>query len=675
MNRGNKTYIGVCVLILIILMSCTRQKSVEFFVSPDGNDTNPGTEVAPFKTLEKAKESVRVQLGKTSRMPVLVNIKGEKYFPDNPVVFSSEDSGTENAPVVYKAADGEEPVFSGSRELKNWQLLGNSEKLKILSPAVRGKIYVTDVKVSGVNNFGDPTEIGKRPELFCNGQMQTLARWPDKGFVHAGLAKGKTEHAPTYIEKHGTVEGVFEYLGNRQDRWAEENDARLGGYWYWDWSDEFQKVEKINTRSKTFYLSEPFHSYGYRDSLRYFGLNLFCEIDQSGEWYLDRTDGLLYWLPPEGVDPNQANVTFSVFSAPFMIEMKNCSNVTIEGLTFEEGRGSAIYIGEGKNCMISTCRIERFGKDGIHIDGGQGHGISGCLLHNFGCRGIEIKGGDRKTLFPANHFVENTVVEYFSLYKRTYEPAVYLEGCGIRLSNNRFSYSSSSAMRLEGNDFMIEYNEISHVVDESDDQGGVDIYYNPSYRGVVIRYNRWSDIKGGTSCGAAGVRLDDMISGVTIAGNIFERCGALHFGGIQIHGGKDNLIENNLFFNCAAAVSFTKWREERWSEELEKPAMKKKLYEEVDIRSELYQRRYPELKTIHTGINVNTVKNNLMVDCGRLFIGGDDKEITANNSSVRSAGKSVEEFCSSEMLKKYEMQPISAEKIGPKNNKWMNRTN
>ncbi len=671
MNKRYKIYTGAYVLILIILMSCSRQKTAEFYMSPDGNDANRGTEAAPFRTLEKAKESVRSQLREAPEKPVVVNIKGGIYYLEKPVVFSSEDSGTENAQVVYKAADGEKPVLTGSREVKNWKLLDDAEKLKLLPSEAHGKIYVTDIKNSGINDFGDPTGIGKRPELFCDGQMQNLARWPNKGFVHAGLAKGETEHAPTYIKKHGTIEGVFEYLENRQNRWAEENDVRLGGYWYWDWSDEFQKVEKIDTRSKIFYLSNPYHYYGYRDSLRYFGLNLFCEIDKPKEWYLDRTDGLLYWFPPQGINPNQANVTFSVFSEPFMIEMQNCSNVTIEGLTFREGRGSAIYIGEGKNCLLSGCRIERFGKDGVHIDGGKGHGVSACLLQNFGCRGIEIKGGDRKTLTPANHYVENTVVEHFSLYKRTYEPAIYLDGCGIRINNNRFSDSSSSAMRLEGNDFTIEYNEISRVVNESDDQGGIDIYNNLSYRGIVIRYNRWSDIKGGTRHGAAGVRLDDMISGVTIFGNVFERCGALHFGGVQINGGKDNLVENNLFYDCDAAVSFTKWREEFWMKNLESTGMKKKIYEDVNIRSELYQNKYPKLKNLRTGININTVKSNLLVDCDKLFIGNDGTEITENNSSVSAHGKTVADFCSAKVLKNYGMQPIPINEIGIKNNKWI----
>ena len=668
MNVLNRIFI---VLSLVFLISCANQNTIEFFVSPAGSDSNPGTETKPFQSIEKAKEAVRLQLKETPDKSVVVIVNEGVYNLENPVVFTNEDSGMENAPVVYKAAEGEKPVITGSRKLKNWKPMENAEKLDILSPEVKGKIYVANVKEAGIVDFGDATEIGKRPELFCNGQLQTLARWPNTGFVNAGLAKGKTELPPRYISKHGTEEGVFEYLGSWQSRWANEKDVRLGGYWYWDWSDEFQKVKNIDTGTKTFYLEEPFHRYGYKDSLRYFGLNLFCEMDQPGEWYLDREEGKLYWYPPENVNPNQAVVTLSVFSAPFMVEMKNCSNVILEGLTFQEGRGSAISVAEGKNCLISNCRIERFGKDAIHIGGGSAHGISGCFLSTFGCSGIDIAGGDRKSLTPANHYIENTVVKDFSLFKRTYEPAAHVEGCGIRISNNRFMNSSSSAMRLEGNDITVEYNEISHVVNESDDQGGLDMWYNPSYRGIVVQFNYWHDIKGGTRHGAAGVRLDDMISGVKIYGNVFERCGALHFGGVQIHGGKDNLVENNLFYDCLAAVSFSAWGEKRWLEQLDSPVIKKKIYEDVDINSEAYQNKYPGLKTIRQNVDVNTIINNLLVDCENRFLRDKGINKEENNTSVESNGKTLEDFCNTDVLKVYGLQPIPFEEMGPKNNKWL----
>jgi hypothetical protein len=483
----------------------------------------------------------------------------------------------------------------------------------------------------------------------------------------AGVSRGKTELPATYTGERGTREGAFEYIEKRINRWALENDIRTGGYWYWDWSEEYHKVDRIDTLSRTVFIREPYHRYGYKDSLRYYGLNLFCEMDKPGEWYLDRQTGLLYWYPPENIIPERAEVRLTMFGAPYMIELRNCSYITLKGLAFQESRGSAILISDGNNCKVADCRIERFGLDGIHIKEGSDHCISGCLLRSFGYGGIKITGGNRKDLTPAGHIVEHTIVEYFSLFKRTYEPAIHLTGCGIRINNNRLRFSSSSAMRLEGNDFLIEYNQISHVVSESDDQGGIDIFYNPSYQGIVIRYNHWSDITGGTRHGAAGVRLDDMISGVHIYGNIFERCGALHFGGVQIHGGKDNVVENNLFYKCFAAVSFSPWGEERWLRQLDSPVIKTKIHEEVNINSPVYLEKYPLLKDLRLDPDKNIVVNNLIVDCKNMFLRNNNSQIFRNNYSIDSENRSIEAFCSPEILKNYGLQPIPINEIGPKN--------
>jgi len=648
-------------------------KTIEIYISPNGNDGNQGTKKSPLKSLEKAKEFIRIARRSQNASEITVLVEDGVYQFEKPLLLTSVDSGTDKFSVVIKASGKAKPIFTGSSELKNWEILKDNSSLEKLPAEARTKVYVTDLKSAGISDFGDPIEPGKRPELFCNGQLQALARWPNQGFTKAGLVKGATELPPTFKNKRGTKEGVFEYVANRQKRWANENEVCLGGYWFWDWADEFQKVNKVDTLSKILHLTEPYHRYGYKDSLRYFGVNLFCEIDEPGEWYLDRTNGQFYWYPPAGVNPNKAQVTLSVFNAPFMVELKDCSYLTLQGLTFQESRGSAVSISGGKKCLIKDCRFERFGRDGIHVDGGSGHGISGCSIRTLGFRGIDMKGGDRKNLVAANHFIENTIIEHFSLFKRTYEPAVYLEGCGMRASNNRFRYSSSSAMRLEGNDFTIEYNDVSQVVNESDDQGALDMWYNPSYRGVVVRYNRWSDITGGTHSGAAGVRLDDMISGVLIYGNIFERCGSALFGGVQIHGGKDNMVENNLFYKCLASVSFHRWGEKRWLKELDTLAIRTKIYEEVDIRSPQYLSKYPELKTIRENADVNTVKNNLIMDCKNQFLRNKmGIQILINNPVTESGGKTVEECCAPEFLNKYGLKPIPYQQIGPKDNMWDN---
>jgi hypothetical protein len=242
----------------------------------------------------------------------------------------------------------------------------------------------------------------------------------------------------------------------------------------------------------------------------------------------------------------------------------------------------------------------------------------------------------------------------------------------MRIAHNRFQFSSSSAMRLDGNDILVEYNQINHVVNESDDQGGIDMWYNPSFQGNIFRYNYWSDIKGGVRHGAAGIRLDDVICGTLIFGNLFERCGALEFGAVQIHGGKDNIIENNIFYKCHAAVSFTNWNPDRYLNALESEPIKRRLYEEVDIRSDLYKSRYPKLQTIRENINVNTIIDNLILNCDTVFLPNRYTPQIERNNIVFKNIENDPTFDLPTILKKNHIKPIPIHLVGPKDNPWLN---
>ncbi|MBM4045739.1 MAG: right-handed parallel beta-helix repeat-containing protein, partial [Planctomycetes bacterium] len=229
-----------------------------------------------------------------------------------------------------------------------------------------------------------------------------------------------------------------------------------------------------------------------------------------------------------------------------------------------------------------------------------------------------VKGGDRKTLTPGGHFVENCHIHDFSRLDRTYTPAVWMDGVGNRIAHNLFHDSPGHAIRLEGNDHAIEFNEIHHVVTETDDQGGLDIWFNPTYRGNVMRFNFWHDIGNGGEFSQAGIRLDDAISGVHIYGNVFWRCSNGHFGGLQIHGGKENVVENNLFADCKYAVSFSGWGEKRWKEFLASDATVKAL-QAVDAANPPYSTRYPALARLAERADVNLISRNLVFNCGEFL--------------------------------------------------------
>jgi hypothetical protein len=349
--------------------------------------------------------------------------------------------------------------------------------------------------------------------------------------------------------------------------------------------------------------------------------------------------------------------------------MDNVQHVVLLGLTLQEGRGEGIRIRDGADCLVAGCMIRQLGGDAVVVEGGQHHGVFGCLMNTLGCGGARVAGGDRRTLVPGHHFVENCTVSDISRLKRTYTPAVHLDGCGNRIAHNLFEKMPSSALRIEGNDHLIELNVIRNVVQESDDQGGLDMYGNPLYRGAVIRWNRWSDIRGGTHNGAAGVRLDDMISGVTVHGNVFERCGAVAFGGVQIHGGKENLVDGNLFVDCPAGISFSRWGAKRWLESIQR------FLEQAG--QEPYTSHYPELAALQTNADVNLISRNFFICCENIFLRDGGVEQTALNTATTQPfdlSAAQEKLGSSEpRLRSLLFDPIPLEEMGPYTHPWQAR--
>ena len=422
----------------------------------------------------------------------------------------------------------------------------------------------------------------------------------------------------------------------------------------------------IDATNRTFTLAKPYSTYGYRKDQRYYAVNVFRELDQPGEWYLDRRTGKVYWLPPNGVNPGKAACVLSVLAEPFVV-MENASHVVLLGLTMQEGRGDGIHVQGGTNCLIASCTLRRLGGDAVIIEGGHHHGVFGSVMTTLGCGAMRVQGGDRRTLEPGHHFVENCTVSDISRLKRTYAPAVHLDGCGNRVAHNLFEHIPSSAMRIEGNDHLIELNRVQDVVHESDDQGGIDMYGNPLYRGVVIRWNRWSDIQGGTTCGAAGIRLDDMISGVTIQGNLFERCGAVQFGGIQIHGGKDNLVDGNVFIDCFGGISHSRWGQARWSKGIESFL--------PQANQEPYSTRYPALARLQVDPDVNALCRNLFVRCKSVLLRDGGKQQTVLNlvSEQPMPPKTLsnpEAVRRNPVLRRVLFEAIPVEEMGPYDHPW-----
>jgi parallel beta helix pectate lyase-like protein len=646
------------------------EAAVVLHVAPDGSDAGDGSTEHPFRSLEAARNAARSwKRGHGSSVPkgsVQIIVHGGAYRVERTLELTAEDSGTAASPVVYMAAPGQQPIFDGGVRIASWIPVADGRVREQLDPAVRRHVRQADLKTVGVTDLGDPTALRQRPELFCNGVPQTLARWPNEGFVKTGDILG-TDTFKVWNRLDGCHDGKFRFVEDRPTRWTDEPDVRLYGYWFWDWFEEYQQVAEIDAEARTFTLAEPYSGYGYRKDQRYFAVNVLRELDRPSEWYLDRRTSIVYWLPPENIDPTKATTVLSIFKGPHVI-MEDVEHLIMQGLTFQDSRGNGVHIQGGSDNLVAGCTFRRLGGDAIDMKGGRRHGVFGCTMHTLGCGGVLVTGGDQKTLARGDHFVENCTVYDISRLKRTYTPAVRLDGCGHRVAHNLFERMPSSAMRVNGNEHLVELNIIRDVVQESDDQGGVDMFGSPLFRGVVIRWNHWSDIGAGTHCGGAGVRLDDMISGVLVHGNVFERCGAVIFGGVQIHGGKENLIDGNVFLNCFAGISFSRWSEKRWLESIERFL--------PQAAAPPYSTRYPDLAMLKEDANINLISRNIYAQCGPTFLRDGDVQKTTLNIVTDRPPLEMSRFAdekairSDPQLRRALLETIPVGDIGPYDHPW-----
>jgi hypothetical protein len=591
----------------------------EFFVSPGGDDRHAGTAAAPFATLARARDAVRQLVAREGRPPggIAVTLAPGTYRLTDTFRLGPEDGGTAESPVIYRAGSPGTATLYGGTEIGGFTPVTDASVLARLPAETRGRVWQCDLRSQGITDYGTLAirgfgHLSPPPtlEVYFDGAPTTLARWPNQG--SAGIGRlvepgDKAAHRPT----------VFTYLGDRPARWATAPDAWLFGYFRFLWADSTLPVGRIDPVARTIATAEPYEYTGLggadnTQGIRYHVFNLLEEIDEPGEWYLDRGKGILYLYPPS--DPAQAVVELSMLAGP-MIEAQRTSHLRIEGLVVDLGRSDGIVLREAEDCLIAGCTIRRLAANGLRILGGHRDTAYGCDIHTIGRRASEVVGGDRATLTPGAHRVENCRIHDFGRIDRTYTPGIELAGVGHTVAHNLLSDCPSSAIRIEGNDHVIEYNEVRDAVLESDDQGAMELFGNPTYRGVVFRYNLFRDIgpklrPEAQVAGQAALRFDDVISGMQVYGNVFYRAASGWFGAIQINSGRDNVIDRNLFIECRECVSGG-WEESNniWGQVRDgKPPADFYL-------SPLYLARYPAMAGMLQAPGRNDVTGNVALRC------------------------------------------------------------
>ncbi|QEH34851.1 hypothetical protein OJF2_33960 [Aquisphaera giovannonii] len=647
--------------------------AAEVFVSPAGDDAAEGSRSSPAASLARARDLVRGLRARGTRGAIAVRVLPGEYPVAGTFSLSAEDSGTPDGPVVYRAEEPGKAVFYGGRRLAGWAPVADADALSRLPEEARGKVVRCDLKALGIRDLGRLAVrgFGQPPspptlEVFVGGRPMTPARWPNAGFV--GIGK--------LVQPGSRREGkpsVFEYLGDRPARWARAEEPWLFGYFHYLWADATIRVSRIDPAARTIACDEAYEYGGgmsTEQGIQYYAFNLLEELDAPGEWYLDRKAGVLYLYPPGG-DIAKATAEIGVASTP-MVAMDRVCDVRLEGLAFDLSRSDGLRLESCRRCVLAGCTVRRMAGNGVVVNGGEADVLFGCEVATIGRRATEVIGGDRATLTPGRHLVENCDIHDFGRIDRTYTPAIQLEGVGNRVAHNRMYDAPSSVMRIEGNDHVIEYNDVYAAVRESDDQGAMELYGNPTYRGVVFRHNRFVDCgkaaPGAIVHGQAAIRLDDAISGVLIYGNVFVRSASGHFGGVQMNGGRDNVIDNNLFVDCKLGISGGWYGSNGVWKSLEEGHRPDGFF-----LTPLYLGRYPEMAAMLKPPGINHAWRNVAYRCGPLAAEDlehldrlEDLELGASDPSFADAARGDFRLSPSQALtRSVGFRPIPVEEIGP----------
>ena len=252
---------GGCLAAVLLFMgwlSCPAMAALDLHVATNGNDawsgelTIPNDEETdgPFATLTRARDRVR-RLKAAAGLPqggVLVTVHGGVYPLVGLLELSAQDSGAADAPVVYRAAAGEEVRLMGGMRVSDFK--------PVTDPGVRERLAEPARDPSAPGRFAfagsDRLRHGKRgrPRVVLPGQAHAPGALAQRRLCegHGGLGHDACGRARDQRLRRRSLRGATATV---RRRWTGEKDVWLHGYWFWDWSDQRQRVKGIDIEKQT----------------------------------------------------------------------------------------------------------------------------------------------------------------------------------------------------------------------------------------------------------------------------------------------------------------------------------------------------------------------------------------------------------------------------------------
>ncbi len=521
------------------------------YVSPRGDDANPGTRQAPFATLARARDAAR-----DLPRPVTVRLADGTHALAAPLALTPQDTG-----VIFEAAPGARPIVSGGARVTGWRLHGDGPLWSAEAPWLKAR--------------REPVT-----QLFVNGARRPCARTPDEG------AYFYTQRLTLEPGNPGQCQG-FTY--NKEDAlpWIGEPGVRVA--LFHNWVNSYNRIQTIETGRRRVTFARAAGIFFLGPEVRYYVENSRAALDAPGEWFADQAAGRFYYYPLPGERLDRAEVVAPAVTSSLIVITgepeagRYVERLTFRGLSFQHTDANlapdyphsvqgahtqrgALFAKGLRDSVIEDCVFTRLGEHGVSLrEYCHSNVIRRCRFHDLGGGGVYLSEGAPAKRDDAYLTAHNTVDNNFihdggHLFRAacgvflggsaSYSRVTHNEICDLSWMGVHLGWSWTGRAPAYTHHNEIAYNHIHHIGNGVlNDIGG--IYTLGVSPGTSLHHNHIHDVtrfeRGREGYGGWGIYLDAGSSQITVANNVVHdtRDGGLHLHNYAYPWG--NVVSNNIF--------------------------------------------------------------------------------------------------------------------------------
>ena len=580
------------------------------YVETYAPDCAYGTIERPFSSIAQARDSIRtLKQTELNGKAIDVIIGQGNYSIDQGLTFTEQDSGYKDAAITYRAEDNGAVNLLGGIVLNPAEFTtANGDFLnQLVNTESSSQILEIDLTQAGIENLGqalgeltnhgwnlEPKDRIPSAMLYSGNKKMDLARWPNideqspfldqhsqadeiTGMVSYSsvVDKGLTQQdANKFSEEFNNGGGVMAVEFDRPSSWNKLSEVHLDGILAYSWEWTYNQVKAFDPASRQLTLKRgELSGIGSNKGSHFYFENIAEELDQPGEFYIDRALGKLYFYPTDNFATS--TTVLSTLAQP-MVSISGAKYLSFDGLNFDSGRNLAVKVNKSQHIEITNCSIRNFSLGGVLLDGSD-NSVSGCEITNVGGYGVKVAGGTAAKLskssgssvldilqqpvaiIGANNIITENTIYNFAWDQKSQIPGISLTGVGNLATYNEIHTAPHFGILMRNTtDNIVAYNYVHDLPNYHKNDGGalyVGIGAMPHLRGNEITNNYFEHIP------TNGVYLDNFSSGIKVANNVFNDVGnnGDTFSGININGGGQNVMEQNFFYNAGRPIKYNKF--------------------------------------------------------------------------------------------------------------------